>query len=615
MITLQTILYPNKDICSEEALYYHKDESFLLFDGYFNLFYLEKHHKYCDIGRLTLELLVRGIKSITLMHDRDEIRIIRFDETPVSGMDRLRGKKTPIETTERISLELPYKEYEKGVFWFKAQVADMEGDFCLEGYYGGSAAQDEEASKPDETLATSQSHISSVELAVNICTYKRESYVARNTKAVTGWFETKDIDGKTKEAAEHLHFFIVDNGKTLSDNKEFVSAAGRFLEGEDGRIHVIENANTGGAGGFGRGMLEAINRRSELSLSHLLMMDDDTVFDPELFVRLFGFLSVLKSEYSMLTVGGALMREDYKYIQHAAGEEYKNFKVINHNLMEDMRSFENCTGDWVMGTEKEHEQYGAWWCCCYNMDVVTKENLPLPIFIHQDDIQFGLRLLENGIVFLNGINVWHRGFEMTFPGTRLYYDIRNALITGQMYAPEILKKKIKGFAIRQYIGMLISYRYADCELVYRGLMDFLKGKQWLLAIDPEELNDSLREEYGSLSTVSSYDYIKEYVKDIPAELSIEEIRGFYSHARFDGSMKKILTFNGWFLPGDNEVKVITPLDSPWDTYRHKRVLLYEPGAKTGTFTKRSIRELLRGFGRIIRMSAAVDVWKMRGGEW
>ena len=58
--------------------------------------------------------------------------------------------------------------------------------------------------------------------------------------------------------------------------------------------------------------------------------------------------------------------------------------------------------------------YGAWWCCCYHMNAITKENLPLPIFVHHDDIQFGLKQMDRGIVFLNGINVWHQGFELVF---------------------------------------------------------------------------------------------------------------------------------------------------------------------------------------------------------
>ncbi|MBQ7613788.1 MAG: glycosyltransferase [Butyrivibrio sp.] len=655
---LQTILFPNKVICNEEALYLHKDEGFLLFDGYFNLFYLEKHHKYCDLQGLTLELNVRGIKNISLMHDKDVIRQVTFDDIPVSGMDRLRGKKSQMESDSRISLELPYDEYKKGVFWFKAEPCDIDGDWFVEGHYEGVVSASD----------VTQAEDAGIELAVNICTFRREPYVTRNMKSLTTWLESKDIDGRALEASEHMKVFIVDNGKTLLEDEGFLEATrgylasdetgkGESVEAEIGKdesfgagtgkdelceaeiakdesfgagtgkgrsldaaggtpiISVIPNANTGGAGGFGRGMLETINRKEELSLTHILMMDDDAVFDPDLFVRLYGFLSVLRPEYRKLTVGGALMREDYRYIQHAAGEEYRNFKVINHNLMKDMRSFDTCTQDWVTGTEMEKILYGAWWCCCYSMDVVTKDNLPLPIFVHHDDIQFGLRQLKNGIVFLNGVNVWHQGFEMVFPGVKQYYNMRNALITGQMYEPEIMKKRIKSWALQRYIGLLINYRYADCDFVYRGIMDFLKGKDWLLSTDPEALHKQLMADYKRLFPEKSYDEIRDYVKDIPEEMTVDELRSYYSHARFDGTFLKKITFNGWFLPGDSDVKVITPLDSPWDTYRHKNVLLYAPGSKKGAFVKRSNKEFFKGMARLVKMCLAVDFWKLRGGNW
>ena len=112
---LQTILFPNEQICNEEALYLHREEGFLLFDGFFNLFYLEKHHKYCDLEGLSLELSIRGIKKIILMHDRDVIKEIDFTNVVVSGMDRLKGRSNSIDRDTRVSVELPYDKYKKGV--------------------------------------------------------------------------------------------------------------------------------------------------------------------------------------------------------------------------------------------------------------------------------------------------------------------------------------------------------------------------------------------------------------------------------------------------------------------------------------------------------------------
>ncbi len=598
---LQSILFPNSNICNEEALYLHKDESFLLFDGFFNLFYLEKHHKYCLIDKLSLELELRGISKIVLMHDRDVLKEVGIEKTFISGIERLKDQGGDTERNTRVSIELPYNEYERGVFWFKAQIADDREEFFLQGHYDGYG----------------KSEVKTPEIAVNICTFRREAYVTRNMRSLVSFLNEKDLDGRYQEVKEHMRVFIIDNGQTLLNDTDFLDATKGFLSDDEqtSKIRVIPNANTGGTGGFSRGMQEAMNLREKLGLTHILMMDDDAVFDPDMFVRLYGFLFMLKKEYEGITVGGALMREDFRYIQHAAGEWYKEFRVMNDHLIVDLRSFDTCTGKWMTTPENEHPVYGAWWCCCYHMDAVTKEKMPLPIFVHHDDIQFGLSNLDRGIVFLNGICVWHQGFELVFPGVKQYYNMRNTLITSYFNEPGFLKRKMKLWSIKRYIGMLISYRYGDCHFVYRGMMDFLKGKEWLLSTDPESLHKELMREYASICPKLPYDQIEKYVKNIDNKLSPAQVREYYTRERFKGTLPKKISFNGWFLPADNEIKVITPLDSPWDTYRHKNILLYEPGSGNGYLAKRSNKEFFKGLLRMLRMCIAIDTWKAKGGKW
>ena len=428
------------------------------------------------------------------------------------------------------------------------------------------------------------------------------------------FMDKEDIDDDSCDGVvKNLHFFIIDNGQTLKDNSEFcelVDRAGDFGK----RIRVIPNANTGGAGGFGRGMQEAIDKKAELGITHLLMMDDDAVFDPDLFVRLYGFLSMLRPEYKDITVGGALLREDYKYIQHAAGEWFTHYCVVNKHPLVDMREYTNCVADWMTGTEDEHSLYGAWWCCCYHMDAITRENLPLPLFVHHDDIQFGMKQVDRGIVFLNGVCVWHQGFELVFPGVKQYYNMRNTLITMSMFEPDVLRKSYRYWAVRRYIGMLISLRYADCEFVYRGLVDFFKGREWLLESDPEAIHKELMGIYKDICGMKPLDKLgltddelRQVMEQIGASeddarvITPRELREYYNSARFKGPLSKKLTFNGWIFPAKKGIKVITPLDSPWDAYRYKRVLLYEPGTGKGAVMVRSARELWKGIGRIIKI--------------
>ncbi len=596
---LQSILYPAEKNSDEEQIYFHRDGEWILFDGYLNLFYLEKHHKYCDFEDLTLELEMNGIKKIQLMHDRESFYELDLE----TGREKANtGRKIGSHGFKRYSFKLPYVEKTKGVFWFK--ILPGSKDFFCRGYYGTGADGN-----------------GNIKIAVNICTFKRERYVIRNMKALSKWAIEEDIDGKRKTASEHIHVFIVDNGRTLGDNVEMSA----LLQDFGVHLEIIPNANTGGTGGFSRGMKEAMDRREKLHLSHLLMMDDDAVFNPDIFVRLYGFLSTLKKEYEEITVGGALMREDYRYIQHASGEWFSKFKVMNEHPLSDMRKFETCTADWVTGTGKEHELYGAWWCCCYHMNVIKKENLPLPIFVHHDDIQFGMKQTERGIVFLNGICVWHQGFELVFPGVKQYYNMRNTLITMQMFEPKFLRRAIKKWSLRRYIGMMISYRYADCEFVYRGLMDFLRGKKWLLKTDPGSLHMRLMADYKSINPyfpladlgldAIDYNIAVNKAKELENGLSPDELRDYYSSERFESSLFKKISFNGWFLPAVSRLKMLTPLDSPWATYRYKRVCLYEPATGKGTLVKRSNREFFKGLFRILYMCIRIDIWRICGSRW
>ena len=104
-------------------------------------------------------------------------------------------------------------------------------------------------------------------------------------------------------------------------------------------------------------------------------------------------------------------------------------------------------------------------------------------------------------------------------------------------------------------------------------------------------------------------------KELENGLSPDELRGYYSSERFEGSLLKKITFNGWFLPASSRLKMITPLDSPWATFGRKRVCLYEPATGKGTLVKRSNREFFKGIFRMIYMCIRIDLWRLLGARW
>ena len=67
MVQLQSILFPDSHVCQVEELYFHRynqiqETERIDFDGYFNLFYIEKRKKYTQIEELSLQLTLYGYK-------------------------------------------------------------------------------------------------------------------------------------------------------------------------------------------------------------------------------------------------------------------------------------------------------------------------------------------------------------------------------------------------------------------------------------------------------------------------------------------------------------------------------------------------------------------------
>ncbi|MBE5827889.1 MAG: glycosyltransferase family 2 protein [Butyrivibrio sp.] len=605
---LQSVLYPTEDICNEEALYLHRDGSLLSFDGYFNLFYLEKHHKYCDIESLTLELAVRGIKKIQIMHNRDVVDDIVIAAPLLSGMDRLKGvRPATISDIRRISVALPYHKYDRGVLWFRAEIEDCCEDWSVRGYF---------CADNDKAIVNSDSAENAVEITVDICTYKREKYVSQNIRTLIEWIDEVDIDGFKPEVADHLHIFIVDNAKTLMFNEDFREiASDKCGDGRDALISVIPNENTGGAGGFTRGMEVAIEERDSLGLTHILLMDDDAVFAPDLFVRLYGILKTLKPQYKDLTIGGALWRQDYPFIQYASGEWYDHMDITTYSPSLDLRSFEACTETEMCSTDNEYKRYSGWWCCCYSLNTVKADNLPMKqMFIHMDDIEYEKRNRQNGnpVAFFNGIGVWHKPFDTEFLGVKTYYNTRNSLILSSKLEPELNHHYIKKRMCRMLIGNCLDNRYLKMHLIYMGIQDFLKGREWFDSLNTEEYHQYLskyvrtwqeRMLIEDLDDPRICSYKEEISKFQSGPIPLDEVLSIYQKSEIHLSFSKKITLNGKLLPSKKGVAIVFPYDRLWKKgYRLSRYAFVQRDPDKVYYVKNSLTERMSLLGMLIMIA-------------
>ncbi|CAK7074576.1 MAG: hypothetical protein TIS_04295 [Tissierella sp.] len=563
MIQLQSILLPDKSVCEISELYYHKKGNRIDYNGYFNLFYIEKRKKYTDIGNLKISICLCGYERLILVHDGVDIREVKLE--PKSHKEYL--------------IDFPYGEYDKGCFWFALYEDKSLLEKSINGYFGA---------EPIDFIPRK------INIGIDICTFKREEYVARNLKQL----KEKILSNPSLEVSNHIGIYIIDNGRTLQD----CNAVQLIVRECRNKITIVPNINAGGAGGFSRGMIEVLKDRDSEHYTHILLMDDDAIVEPDLLVRIYGFLSTVKEIWKDITIGGALLREDYPYLLLCAGEWWKKGKTVNTEANLDLRTLLASSSKYLTGTGNEYDgQYSGWWCCCYSLNVVRSDNMPIPLFIHRDDIEFGLRNAKYGITFLNGVGVWHRGFEYSIDANG-YYDVRNTLI-------ELAINKEKGkkmIAIKMVLKLLllsvIRLTYKEADLVYRGVIDFLRGPAWLYGQKPGELNLEIREMACQMYSIKD---LKKFLSEEEYLLVKQQIEVYERSMGNDitipikspktkATIWHYMTFNGWILPAKQKhIKVIATSGSPFDAFREKTVVWYESSNGKVYLTQRHYKELFR----------------------
>lgn len=92
-----------------------------------------------------------------------------------------------------------------------------------------------------------------VKIALNICTFQREEFIHRNLSLLQA---SDFFNPDNPQYYGRLHIFVVDNGSSLQLP-------------ESPYVHCIYNRNTGGSGGFQRG-IEEIRKRNE-GFTHVIL--------------------------------------------------------------------------------------------------------------------------------------------------------------------------------------------------------------------------------------------------------------------------------------------------------------------------------------------------------
>lgn len=302
-----------------------------------------------------------------------------------------------------------------------------------------------------------------VELVLATTTFKKESFVISNINLVR-----ENIVESGEHIADHFNMYVMDNGRTLDK---------QTLDSD--HITIVPEGNVGGAGGFTRGMIEALEQTP--AATHVILMDDDVAVSAESIKRTYNLLRVLKKDYEYSMVSGAMLNyrigedqnEDTGYMSER-GEFLPCKEVLRLTMLDDL--IYNELFEPTPRMQKAH--YAGWWYCCIPTAMIRKNGLPLPLFVRSDDTEYGWRCHPEFIT-MNSLCVWHMPFKEKYDAAvERYQTTRNPLIaqftTG--FAPE------SDFMYAMYNKLrleLKKFGYDNAELVLDGFEDFLKGPKFI----------------------------------------------------------------------------------------------------------------------------------------
>lgn len=575
---LQKLLLPDARSGADQAMYLRTDGcadergvrlnrgQSLSLDTYFNVFSIEKWIKYTRLSNLRLRLSLTGRFRVRVFCKRltaDGVVSGLVDEREGLGDGRDAGRDAG-----GVEIGLPCAGSERGVYCCELEALE---DGCV--FTGGAYETD-----------LPECELNPVSIAVDICTFRREAFVTRNIALLND----EIIQNPSSALYGCLELFISDNGQTLDASS---------LSGD--RVHIFPNRNVGGAGGFTRGMLEILKRKEQRGFTHVLLMDDDVLIHPDALERTCRLLQMLKPGYLGKTIAGAMLRLDHRFIQHENGAFWNGRYTESAHSFLDMRRLE-CV---LRGEDESADpvNFNAWWYSCIPIGKISPDNLPLPLFIRFDDVEYGLRT-GSDVLSLGGICLWHEPFEQKYASSMDYYHMRNGLIINAFHRPDIGGVKAALEMIHMVLSSLVRYRYGSVALILRAANDFLKGADHMLSLDAEALHKELMaasQKFLPLDQLSvPFDpsvYAECYRRfDAPIERVLRgepEIKAVRSRAPKEQFKRLIrwVTFNGLLLPAKGDYIVHPVMNHTSAFFRKRAVLNYDPVGRKGFVSERSVR--------------------------
>lgn len=238
----------------------------------------------------------------------------------------------------------------------------------------------------------------------------------------------------------------------------------------DPAVRWIDQENSGGAGGFTRGISE---HRKASDVSHVLLMDDDIDLPEDLVERTHAILSYTRPE---VCLGGAMFDYHHRTRLFSAGDMLvpESFG-IRHIAPPD--GCDIATQQGVDFLARVHRpDFNGWWCFAFPIAAIDTVGLPMPCFIRGDDVEFGYRLKRAGLPTLGwpGLAVWHMPFADKSAPWHMFYDRRNSLFANARHR-RIGRMAATGKLVGGFTHHLLRYDYDRVCAMTLGIAAFNQG--------------------------------------------------------------------------------------------------------------------------------------------
>ena len=439
------------DVLGRQKLRIRANEQ-VSFASYFNAFPAAYWQRWTAITSVTLTIRTSGAGHVLLYRSNARGVIQRIDSA------QLGAGKTSKDTT---IFTLPLTTFiDGGWYWFDLLAGDKELTFEGAEYTTDAA--------PKRTGKAT----------IGITTFNRPDYCVEVIRTLA---EEKGLETAVDAIC------VIDQGtQKVSDEKAFPAVAKKL----GARLKHINQPNLGGSGGFSRGMIEALGRKTS---DFVLLLDDDVVVEPEGIMRAVAFGRYTHKP----TIVGGHMFDMYDRAQiHSYSEkvdrdrffwEPKDWSQFRHNFAKsNLRST-----PWLH--ERADVDFNGWWMSLIPLEIVRTIGLSLPVFIKWDDAEYSLRATAYGYstVSFPGAAVWHVSWQDKddYKDWQAYFHARNRAVAALLHSPHANGGKLIRHSFMMSVKHLFKMQYFTDELYAMGLRDVLGGPGGLHDQMPTRLAD------------------------------------------------------------------------------------------------------------------------------